>query len=335
MLTASELKTKIDQTAKVIHDWQEADEPMVMFRGILTKAIDDAVVDAVLDLQEFCRVVEADQEAQRLILKVDEFHREWESWSHSVETATGESHPNGTHAMWIAWADVLQSRDVPERRKPEDIRTLIGQEVGDTQIAKIYGWKDADGRWDVRRVAEEKREPGKHYNPEKWQHPMEVAEREQVARAWENRVARVRDVGVPQPQATAAPESIEELLRQGVGSEQAARMKQISVQEVRAEAARLGIPVDSEYVPMVSPHDQMEAMRRKEAKQNAELAAQMQSQAPQPDADTAEMVTQVLERHLDDQRPGEIAKALKDRWPELSAQKVSAIIKEAEAAPAS
>lgn len=80
-----------------------------------------------------------------------------------------EARPDGSPKVWDAWARVEAAFEKSKGSKPIPIKELKEvNRAGDTQIAWIYGWKDANGEADVQKVREEYEKPGTHYNPDTW-----------------------------------------------------------------------------------------------------------------------------------------------------------------------
>jgi hypothetical protein len=159
--------------------------------------------------------------------------------------------------------------------RPEPIRQLMSENVSRTQIAKIYGFRRPDNSPDLEKLQEEIDNPGTHYDPLTWVHPRDKQFWEEIERRWterKNLLSRAAEVSQAQERKRVAFETIEELILQGVNAEQIAKMKRVSVEQVRVKAAEMGISLDSTSVGYATYWD---AQRGMEAKRQETLRQSM------------------------------------------------------------
>ena len=268
--TTAELKATITEINKKVDEWRLADEPVVRWRKGQRKAISEELAKMFHELFTATESSEFDEEAKPIVLAIDDFEKLQTEWAEAITYEPEDTDPSGTSAMWLAWDAVVKSLTPHKFPEPESIKALVAQNVGDQQIALIYGFFKADGSLDIQKAREERETPGTHFDRSKWVHPTQKRMNAEVATKWSARARQSRpDFGSFEPQI--APESIEELINQRVGSKQIAEMKQITVEEVRAKAAEMGVPLDGQIVAPVSPADRMADVRKADAELDAKL----------------------------------------------------------------
>lgn len=215
-----------------------------------------------------------------LVAAVGTLAEEWEKFQGYVS----QLRPHPRDSFWAAVEQVRQAREgagEPQRKPLESVAQLVKQNVPLSQIAMyIYGYQPHEGAKHVgpfmrngvpvqELIDQEVKEPGSVV-PKDWVHPQEQArqraEQERRTRCLRRLQEKVRS-------APVAPESVEQLLREGVFANQIADMKQISVEEVYAEADRLGLkPADRPNLntvrgkldPPLNPHVERELDSRRE-----------------------------------------------------------------------
>lgn len=330
MLERSTVASAVRRVQDEIAIWQASDSPFVQWRGRTRKAISDLLIQAFHGLFDLVGTDDVANDAKNIILKIDAMEDALADWAQACDLTPEDADPKGSTALWAAWTEVLDALKQQRPRKPEDIATLVEQKVSDRQIALIYGWRDEAGEPDLAKVREEKAKPGTHYDPTQWVHPAEVKIQAAIDQAWAERQQRIDDKVVSRHMPMVAPESIEELIQQRVPSKQIAKMKRVDIEEVRAVAARIGVPLDGQFVRRVSAVDRLADIRDEETQREASLEHQMARQTPSGDSETSGLEDRVLDLYLDGQSPQEIAAALASEFPNLTYQKVGRIIKTAE-----
>jgi len=169
----------------------------------------------------------------------------WEKYIDERERSLDPIHFLPGNGLWSA---IRSLRDERQRaatkaitRRPEPVAELVESKVPMRQIALIWGWALPDGSPDLEKVREEIATPGIHTS--KWVDPnvaKQQAERDrqkQIAERIESQERAKIAKSTAKP-----PESIETLIGQGVSATQIAKMHHCTINDVFAEADRLGLP---------------------------------------------------------------------------------------------
>lgn len=301
---------------------------MEFWVGGPVKAVSDDVMDALDILCDYTAAKYADDDAKEIILALDDLGAEWAAFLDAREIARESVRPSGTPELWARYRDVKRAFALPTKRLPEPIRDLmeLNPPAGDVQICRMYGFLHDDGSPDFIKLREEKDKPGTHYDAKTWVHPADRRRMAELNERWAKRTPLEQSfsqASEPKPQRIA-PESIEELLAQGVGSEQIAGMKGMLREEVITFAEQHGYPVDGRSFsgkpdPHVDPdsHDQQQAILQQ---RRAELI-------PQSHPEIEDMEARILASAADGMKPKDIAEALQPTFPDLNWQKAAAIIR--------
>lgn len=320
----------VKQCLKELRLWEASDAPNVRWRGGTVQQISDALAQAIDQVCYLCGASDVEEAAKELILEIDRFQEQVHAWREAIELAPESVHPGGTTEMWAA-LNVLERFMEPRRRRlPEPIRDLMDAKVSDEQICKIYGFVKDDGSADAVMLAEEKAKPGTHYNPETWVPRRELSRQQEIATAWRRRSPiehiPIGNAPVVEKVRQPAPETLDELIAQGVDAEQIAKMKHLDVEQVEAYAIKRGLPLEGRFRP-AKPEDHDE---------QAALAGRRAELYPKSHPEIEDMEERIVECALDDMKVKDIAEALQPDHPGLTWQKVNAVInqrgKEAEAA---
>ena len=322
-----------------IEAWEASIDPKVRWRGGERKAIAGNLIEAWHALFDAVATLDAEQNAKPAILVIDEFESILEEWAEGCDLQPETTDPRRTSQLWSKWGEIAEAFNVPKRRQPESIKTLTVEKVPDRQIALIYGFFRADGEADAEKVREERDNPGTHYNPETWIHPDEAKRNAAINKRWQLRQARIDTRAFESQGVRDAPETTEELIRQRVPSKQIAEMKRCSVEDVQTLAAKLGIPLDGQFVPSISPADKMQDIRQAELDRDAELERLMASNDTDElakqlasDGEATTLLERVLESHIAGNSHEDIAKGLKPEFKKITAAKVAKMIESATSA---
>lgn len=332
-LTVEAIRSKLEAVNTAVRNWdQDPASTVTRWRGRQVRLFPLEVVEALHDLFDTCETMDATREAKSLALKVDAIDEALMDWAEGRELAPENFTPEGSPQIF----DALVAANAHKDRRPrevEPIKSLLAQKVGIAQIAKMYGWKRDDGSADIRKVEEEIANPGTHYDPVTYAEASMAKYWSDIDAKWHERAKRVQTT-VAAREVREAPESIDELIEQQVPSKQIASMKRVTVEEVKARAAELGIPLDGQFVRRVSPIDRLSQVREEEADQKAELEAMMAEELVADSHPEIEDLTErVLACFLDGLTHQQIAKAISaDTGEKLSYQKVGKIIRDAEEA---
>lgn len=328
MLSRSDVVAAVREVEQIVNTWEAAktdEAPYVSWRGRPTKAISEAVADAFESLSEKTATMEVDRDARAVVLMVDKFDEQYVEWAEKSELTPEDANPGGSREMWSAWQDVIGSTADRPTRRLEPIKQLDIEKVPERQIALMYGWKHSDGSPDAQKVREERENPGTHYNAAEWVHPQDAKDDAETDAAWSIRSARI-DAEIAQSTPAAAPESLDDLILQDVPSKQIARMLGITPEDVKARAGQMGVPLDGQFVPSISPHDRMQDVRDADADRNRQLRKAAESELRAAETDVDAMPERILSLAADGQNPKQIAKLLSGDFKGLTEAKVAGII---------
>lgn len=335
MLKRSDVETIADKIQDLVEEWGEDATNSVSWNGERVQDF-EFVADKIHQEMDPLATMDIEFDARRIVLAIDELDRQIQVWKEARDLSPDSeaAHPGGNRDLWAAFREIADARSRMVRRpKPEPIKDLIDQGVSDRQIAKIYHWRTDEGAPDVARVSREKADPGSEYDPAKWSHPLDEHDRKELDGLWATRQKLFDEWQAKAKVRTLeAPETIEELIRQRVGSKQIAKMKNTTVEAVKEVAAQIAVPLDGQFVPRVSPADRQAAIREAESEQDEKARQRMIHESSHPEVESLE--ERVVLCHLEGLATADIAEALQDKHPGLRHQKVTAIIKKAETANA-
>lgn len=270
-LTAVELKPALKKAQDEVDRYNAMSGPLVEWNGIRVKAISESCFDSLVDLCKFSAVENADcsekPQDREAILALDEFTRKFSEFQQRVATTDPTCNPGGTHEMWMALMVLREKVFTPRELKPlESIRRLVEIErVPSPQICQIYGWIAEDGAFETWKIDEELADTGKHSTKDpEWIAPDHARYFEQIEATWSNRMP-IADFLTEEEQQFLnrsskkkrsrsqpdAPESLDELILQGVSTEQIVRMKP-SLAPEQVEARRDELAQQTDVPP---PHD--------------------------------------------------------------------------------
>lgn len=203
----------------------------------ITKAFEEAIDDAIFVFSDGS--IPGDM--RELNDRVAVLQEHWAAWNRKNE-ASGGKYPVPDNAFWKALESIEDARQAiikPKRRNLETIEELTRQKVSDAQICRIYGFTDTgrpDGEPQLWQLQDERTTPGTHTDRSKgWLPPWEKIQRDEEERQREivERIRRQR-AGKIKLIAGVAPESIEDLIAQGVSGKQICKMKKIDQAELDA-----------------------------------------------------------------------------------------------------
>jgi hypothetical protein len=172
-------------------------------------------------------------------------------------------------SWWQPWLELLEERDrlyEGSRKVLESIKSLAEtQKVSPLQICRIYGWIDASGRPETWKVEEELAEPGKHTAGHVCE--GERARQYKIMKASQEREAlKAKLLGRLQRMQARSPETLPELLRQGVSGRQICAILGVSPAELERQCGDLGMEAPAfEYRDIRSQRAAMEPAIKVEA----------------------------------------------------------------------
>jgi len=261
MVTLNEVREALDKFNQRKIEWEKR-----------SGVIDDSFVEWAYELTEWTGHQEFEPAAWDAILCVDDFLIAYQEWATEAERPEGHVSPQGSATMWAKWDAIfswgLKTPKYAARIEP--VPSLLAQGLTYEMVAKMYGWRDANGNWDGAKVAEEVARPGTHTKD--WKNPLQVAHDERTAKRWTEREDTLIELEAkaaareeaPPVEPGPAPERIEELLMlDGITVEQIQRMKKCSVEEIREAAVRIGKTIDAETAIMLAGRGEIDEAQRR------------------------------------------------------------------------
>lgn len=323
---ANDSALAMDET--ILRRWWDAGRELV--HRILTPALMQTM-DALFDLVNTDQI---ERDAWELVERIDGWEELWVKWKERNAMRPDSEPPDGGTQVWTWYTDrLIPARRTPrEKRLPEPLRQLLAKNPPE-HVAKIYGWYMSDGRPDVTKVFEEEHEPGKHYNPETWESRSDRRYWEQREAWWKTRCERRRQwTGFGQalnPKATpkewrAPQETLEDLIFNGVNAQQISKMWRISVEDVYAKAAELGVALDA---GALAPANFMQTQRQRLAREQENLQRTMDASRienyPELGSDREGRILRMSE---DGHKSKIIAEALRREFPGITPATVGNIV---------
>lgn len=326
MLKLKTLAAQITNANEAVRKWNETATAglMVEYRGQMKQALSEELVELFDELFTSASVSNVEDSAKAIVLALDDFEDQQNEWAEACQIDPEFTDPSGNREMWAAWDEVLEQLRIAltPLPQPEPIKTLKIEKVGDRQICDIYGWLDSHGNPELHKVREETEKPGTHYDPATWVHPSAKRRMAETSRRWSKRNRATKEDYAPRA-SIEAPESLEDLIRQGVPSKQIAMMKRVAVEDVRAVAEAIGVPLDGQYVPTRNPIDQLQRMRDDEADRKAEAQQAMNGTKPKT---VSERVSELVDAGA---TPEVIAESLLAEFPKVKPAQLQKLIESA------
>jgi hypothetical protein len=284
-----------------VSSWEESKTPvLVEWEGGLSRSfemLEPAVVDLMESLQDDTVI---DKSAWAVVLAIDVFIASTVEWAESVKINPRGSNPSGSKAVWDAFREVRPAMEdrLPERL--ESVASLLSlRNMTPQHVAVIYDWYDESGNPDVDRVEEERMAPGKHSSGQR--NPAKVKKEKQIEERWRQRCEQFGgyDPSVfdgddsterPENDQPPAPESFEELLSyEGMTLDQVARMKQVSIEEVREHAREIAV-MNADVAKMMGAELASEKLTIDPAKLARRVQIQAATMETYPELETNERV---------------------------------------------
>jgi hypothetical protein len=275
--------------------------------------------------------------------RMDVLREHWDAWNKQNEVSGGKN-PIPNNAFWHALEAVESGRQAivkPIRRALESIADLTAQKVPDAQICRIYGFTNDGtprGNPELWKLQEERAKPGCHTS-KGWLPPWEKKAQADAAKEAEivERIKRQRE-GKLRLIASVAPESIEDLIAQGVSGKQICRMKKIDEAELATYCEDHGLTTPNwqgeSPNAMVGVHDYVEDEEPAE-RPPMSLDGESVTEATEQVADEPLTLEQeiIMYHKLGTMTPTQIAASVSREGSEISRQKVNAVVKRWEAEP--
>jgi len=339
-LTKATLKAAIDDINDIVTAWDKGDEPTAIHNGVAVKCLPEQVETQFAALISMAATPDVAEDARETVLALDEFAQAFRVWSEQAGIDFDSVKPIGSDEMWSTWTQVNATLKPRPRKLPERFADLDRSQVPLRQQALIYNFRLPNGEPDLTKLKEEKDSPGKHYNPETWKSPSDERREREVADAWGRRdhyyfagvfagyLEPESDDAQRGTQQRIAPESIDHLLDIGVSYDQIARMKGVTVAEVKRHAAAVGFSVhlDTTADPTLAAME-AEQERDQQKEEQAELEANSHPEIADRDL-------RIIACSAEGMNYKQIAAALAGDYPSLSYQTVGKVVREAKAAGA-
>lgn len=263
---------------------------------------------------------------------VDPFLRAWDAWV-SHHQATGED-ADGTRTMWglaVALAGAKVGARKPVKVNPHK-ESANG--VGNVQLAKMLEWRNPDRTPQMQKIAEELATPGTHWS-EDYILPSYNRYVAELEAKWRQRYTDLpygptdEDEEESEFGGRDAPESLDELIIQGLEARQILKMKPVAVEEIEDRAMKLGIVLPdranlaSYRKPRLAESVAQSEAERQESIELESKADEILNQGP------AESIEEKIYRLADnDLKAGDIRKVLENEHPDLTTRRVGTILKE-------
>jgi hypothetical protein len=181
---------------------------------------------------------------RKILEQVARLKIHWEEWQDRA-MRTGDATELPGNDFWLVMDEIENSHqrimDPPKRKPLETIAELEKQEVSDYQICLIYEWMDAQGTPEYWKLKEERDEPGKHINDD-FVDPA-VTQRE-LRKREQGHITAERNAKLKaklEASNRESPETVEELIEQGITARQISLMKNIPVIEINKIADDAGL----------------------------------------------------------------------------------------------
>lgn len=306
----------VDDFLRVQSDWENdprtPDVPTEFFR----EAIEDAVYIADAgDVPAVCR---------DLVLAMSRLGVEWEDYVNGSKVGQlTKQGPRPADSFWAAVRGVINARAGavrPQFRPPEPVFLLLEQKVGEGQIALIWS-VDGKGPFygqygiDVAKIREEAAKPGMHTT--EWIQQQTERLNATVTKLVRKSLDSANSAEMDRParnRFVPDPASIEQLLREGQFPGVIAKVKGVPLEDVFAEANRLGIAVEQSDLK--------------------DLVATPGAPAKTPVVPAETLDDAILALSDSGKGAAEITKELKAAFPRVNPQKVAAVLREAKKAKA-
>jgi hypothetical protein len=326
-VTRAQILSAVEKLEAVVREWEHSSDEAIMvnFRGRIVRQLSQSIEQSAMELFNLCDSPSIEREAWPLVLAIDDFDDELQRFAERSSVAPDATDPHGGNSLWAAYGVMLKGKTPPRPHKIEPIAQLLAERVDRQQIAKIYGWRHPDGSPNLDKLQEEINEPGKHYDPATFVHPKDKKFWEGVEEKWFARVAAFEAGEDGQSRKVKpkkeAPESLDDLIIQGINAKQIAKMKHVDIDEVHARAAELGVALDSSTLVYASYAD---AQRAAAAKQQAGLQSALTIASINTHRDLGQDQDSRIRAMLTDGvAPTTVVEALKPQFPNLRHQDVA------------
>lgn len=316
-----QLLAAVDHLIETWNAWSADDDLRYITRGF-EEAVEDCLgmfADGTIpgDLRELSH-------------RVDSLVEHWEAWKEK-NAATSDKVLLPMQAFWASLEAIEDARRegmAPVRRPLETIAQLDAQKVPDRQICMIYGFVDESGQPLFLMLQEEREQPGRHTGPQTgWKPPHhrrqeaeESRQAESLARLREARAKKVADA------SRIAPESIKELVAQGVTGRQICTMKKMGREDLEAYCRENSLPVQWEPEGVYGVRGDFDIRPEEEPpKQTATPAAS--DSAGEDASGSLTLEQEIAEYAKAGLAEEQIAEAVSSPAQQVSAAKVRAVLK--------
>lgn len=227
MKRSEKLMQSVEAFWKIHVEWREGAN-----RGTRPESPDEVYwreVDSLLQLWNRGDIPHSCRKLNDAVVRFEQEVKKYDERQDYAKSAPMDSFWGAVEHLNKTLESTKQRVSLPPLEPVKELRSYATP-VSYQQICQMYGWKTANGQWDIGKAKEEELHPGKHTGPESgWVDPrlqeMQDSEEESDEEYYE-----------PEDDAPAAcPETLTELIDQfhGEPNPQIARMKGIGMDELR------------------------------------------------------------------------------------------------------
>lgn len=311
----------------------------------------EPVCECLKSLADLVDTMEIEENAHALVLRIDDFltaandylqRRSVDMQYASTDSPTDlrwqtpETRRVYLDAMETYWPAVKLAMPLKKHKPPETIAELQALNVNVDQICRIYNFITEDGMPDrtklQRHQAEAVNGKSQYFDPDNFVPWQAKKTQQEIAEQWASREQRLANAGREiRPRLAgdkqtrqAAAESIESLAAlPGITTEQIARMKMLTVEQVEQYLADAGIALEHGVLRYVKPID---AMRQDADIQRRHLQEQLELRRMHTYPEFADDVDARVRAMLqDDRAPKKIQKALALAGVNITYQRITLI----------
>jgi hypothetical protein len=330
--TASAVREAVESLAIEYKSWES--DPQDFLPEHLRGSISDGLAQSIERTIRAANDPAEDFEDKRIVLAIDRMAKEWRQWQSEYAKSPDQSgrHLRGHRGLWLAVEFVVDAMAHPFKFKHvETIEHLRRDKVPPRQIARIYEWFNDINEPDIDKVLEEFANKGTHVKGT-YQLPSDLAQVAAIEADYKARVVLAEQRIVQQEQESQpviAPEPLDDLICQRITCKQIQKMKQLPRDVILRRAGELGVMLPDE--PNAASYS-IERLDETVEREDREKQAEWQRQRREDLADTRQgepLEDRIAGMYEQGIKPNEIAEILTAQYPDMTTQRVMAIIEAA------